>query len=482
MVTPRAEAGTPSRTHRWRWSRVPGGIRTRVTASATLVVALTLVLAGIALTFLVRQSLVDGIDSNLTSRADQVAAQATSTAGIRGTIPATAQQSSLVQVLKADGAVIAATQNMRDDDTDAFNDPALDHPPTTRRTTLSTLTDSPLDRSGAFRVVAKPVTLSSGPGWVYVATSLNPVDAAAGTVTTVFAIGLPLVLLIVAFTVWRAVTSAFTPVEGIRRQASSISAANLSERVPVPRSRDEIEKLATTMNQMLDRLEGAAMRQNQFIGDASHELRSPLAALRAQVEVALANPDPAEAVRVLSVVLDQVTRMTMLTEDLLFLARSTEPGAMVLPAPVDLDELVLAEVHRLRETGGKTITLAALDAARVTGSHRDLARAIRNLTDNARDHAHSEVRLALSVNNKVAEITTIDDGDGIAETDRDRLFERFTRLDESRARTLTGGGFGLGLAIARQIALAHGGTLTAHDRADGLPGAEFLLRIPTLPE
>ncbi|TAM68578.1 MAG: HAMP domain-containing histidine kinase [Microbacteriaceae bacterium] len=486
MAAQRATFGSGPRVRGRSRLRVPGGIRARVTASAALVVALTLIIAGVALTFLVRQSLVDGVDNVLGSRADQVAAQSVGPTGIRGTIPATAQQSSLVQILDANGTVIAATANMRDDDDNQkFKDPVLDSPPTSRRTTISTLTDSPLDRAGSFRVVAKPVTLQHGPGWVYVATSLSPVDAAAGTVITMFAIGLPLVLFIVAVTVWWAVTHAFKPVEGIRRQASSISAANLTQRVPVPHSRDEIERLATTMNQMLDRLEGAATRQNQFIGDASHELRSPLAALRAQVEVALAHPDQTESVQLLTLVRDQISRMTMLTEDLLFLARSTEPGGMILPAPVDLDELVLAEVRRLRKAGGHTITVVALDAARVTGSQRDLTRALRNLTDNARGHAHSEVRLSLRTNNGVAEITISDDGDGIPEADRDRLFERFARLEESRARNITGSGFGLGLAIARQITLAHGGTLTAHDRADGHPGAEFLLRIPmapTLPE
>lgn len=458
------------------------GVRVRVTAATALVVAVTLILAGIALTFLVRQSLVDGIDNLLGSRADQVAALATSTAGISATIPATAQQSSLVQVVDEKGNVIAATANMHDDDNNAkFRDPVLENPPASRRTTISTLTELPMDHTDPFRILAKPVTLKRGAGWVYVATSLTPVESAAGTVTTVFAIGLPLVLLVVMVTVWWAITHAFRPVEGIRRQASAIGAANLTERVPVPRSRDEIARLASTVNAMLDRLEDAATRQNQFIGDASHELRSPLAALRAQVEVALAHPEPVEATRVLALVRDQTVRMTTLTEDLLFLARSTEPGAMVLPAAVDLDELVLAELHRLRSSGNLTATVVALDAARVTGSQRDLARALRNLTDNARNHARSEVRLALRTANAVAEITVSDDGNGVAAADRERLFERFSRLEESRERNLSGGGFGLGLAIARQIAHAHGGTLTAHDRADGRNGAEFLLRIPMDP-
>ncbi|MEO6944282.1 MAG: HAMP domain-containing sensor histidine kinase, partial [Lacisediminihabitans sp.] len=422
-----------------------------------------------------------GIDTTLGSRADQVVALSTTAAGLHGTIPATAQQSSLVQVIDLNGAVVAATANMRGDDGEGgYDGPVLPHPPASNRATISTITDSPLDIGGSFRVLAKPVTLENGPGWVYVATSLAPVHAATNTVVVLFAIGLPLVLIIVGFTVWRAVTGALKPVDRIRKEAAAISAVDLTRRVPVPPSKDEIAKLAEAMNQMLDRLEAAAIRQNQFIGDASHELRSPLTALRAQVEVALAHPNLDESERVLRTVRDQVTRMTMLTEDLLFLARSTEAVPIAVSTAVDLDELVMAEIQRLREHGGPTITLVHMDAARTTGSGRDLARALRNLTDNARDHAHTEVRVSLMVHNAVAEITVTDDGSGIPEEDHEHLFERFTRLDDARTRNLTGGGFGLGLAIARQIALSHGGTRTAHDRTDGKPGAEFLLRIPTV--
>lgn len=265
------------------------------------------------------------------------------------------------------------------------------------------------------------------------ATSLTPVESAAGTVTAVFAIGLPFALLVV--TVWWAITHALHPVEGIRRQASAIGGANLTERVPVPRSRNEIARRAATVNEMLDRLEDAAPRQNQFIGDASHGLRSRLAVLRAQVEVTLAHPEPAEATRVLALVQDQSARMTTLAEDLLYLARSTEPGAMVLPVAVGLDELFLAELRRSRSSGNLTVTVIALDAARVIGSLRDLARALRNLPDNARNHTRSEVRLALRTANSVAEITVSDDGEGIAAADRERLFECLSRLEESRHTT-----------------------------------------------
>lgn len=457
---------------------MPGGIRARVTTSATLVVALTLIAAGALLLLLMHQSLIDGIDAGLASRADQVAAQAGTANGIRGTISATAQQSSLVQIVDAHGKVVAATANMRDDDND-YENPVLSTPPAIVRTVSSTLTNSPLDRGGEFRVLAKPITLPNGQGWLYVATSLNPVEAATGSLIVLFAIGLPVLLVIVGFTVWRAVAQALKPVERIRKQASAISALDLTQRVPVPSSMDEIGKLAMAMNQMLDRLEGSAIRQNQFIGDASHELRSPLTALRAQVDVALARPDAADPMRVLGIVHEQVTRMSMLTEDLLFLARSTEVAPQVLTAPVDLDELLLAEVARLRALGGPQIVVGHVDAARILGSQRDIARALRNVTDNACDHTQTEIRLSLTAQRGVAEIIVTDDGAGLPEADLTRLFDRFARIEDARSRNLSGGGFGLGLAIARQVALSHGGTLTAHDRADGHRGAKFLFRFPT---
>lgn len=450
------------------------GIRARMATFATAVVALTLILSGFVLVALVHQSLIAGLDDTQMARAQNVAAQAAK--GIHGRITSSPKQNSLVQVLDSTGKVIAATANIEGED------PVLGHAPAKRHPTTSILSDSPLDTGGEFRVLAQPVKLKDGPGWIYIANSLSQVDTATSSLTTLFAVGLPLVLFVVGFVVWRAVTQALRPVEQIRRRASAIGAEDLSQRLPVPSSRDEIARLTATMNQLLDRLETAASRQKQFIGDASHELRSPLTALRAQVEVAMAHPDESNSEHLLHVIRDQVARMTMLTEDLLFLAQSTETNPMTLAAPVDLDELVLAEVHRQREIGVLTVTLDAIAAARVPGSQRDLSRVLRNLTDNAREHAHTEIVLSLSTQNGVAEIIVVDDGEGVPAADRERLFDRFTRLDNARPRSSTGAGFGLGLAIARQIVGNHHGSLTAHDRPDGKRGAMFLIRIPLAEE
>ena len=447
------------------------GISFRVTSVAAAVVAVTLIASGIALVVLMNQLLIAGLDETQLARARFVVAQA-AVSEPNGLIPGTATDSSLVQILDLTGKVIASTSNVEGEI------PILKRPPAVRQTTALTLTDSSFDAGADFRVVAEPTKLRSGPGWVYVAVSLAQVDAAVTSLIRLFAIGLPIIVVVVAVIAWLTVRQSLRPVEGIRRRAAAIGAADLSQRVPVPSGRDEIAHLAETMNDMLDRIERAAVRQGQFVGDASHELRSPLAALQAQVDVAIAHPENAGPANVLPKMRDQVRRMTMLIDDLLFLARSTETAPMVVPTPVDLDELILTEAQRLRDLGEPSVHVGPLDAARVRGSFRDLTRMLRNLGDNAHDHARSAITLSLTTDEHTAHITVTDDGPGIPAGDRERIFARFSRLDDSRVRKSSGGGSGLGLSIAQQIIEASGGTLVVQDRTDGKSGAEFVARIP----
>lgn len=446
------------------------GIRFRVTLTASLVVALTLLASGITLVMLLQQSLIASLDAVATDRAQTVASLAV--AGDLGpTVTNTGSESSLVQVVDASNDVVAATSNIDG------QEPILAQPPSGSETTVLSL-DRLSAGDGPFRVVAVPVQLPTGSGWVYVATSTIQVDSAVGNLAALFGIGLPLVLVIVVGAVWRAVGQVIRPVDAIRRRASVIGGEDLSQRVPVPDSSDEIASLAVTMNEMLERLEGAALRQRQFVGDASHELRSPLAALQVQVEVALAHPEDPGSALILGNVHGQVVRMSALIDDLLFLARSVEGAPRGSTGLVDLDDLVLSELHRLRELGGPAVELDGVRAARVEGSERDLARLLRNLGDNARDHARSLVSIRLTTTEKSAEISVTDDGDGIRPEDRDRVFERFTRLDDARSRTDLGGGAGVGLSIVRQIVRDHHGTVSIEDRSDSQAGAVFLVRLP----
>ncbi|MEO6200536.1 MAG: HAMP domain-containing sensor histidine kinase [Cryobacterium sp.] len=441
-----------------------------MTLTASSVVALMLLASGITLVVLLHQSLIASLDAVATERARTVASLAVG-GGLGQTVANTGSESSLVQIVDSSNSVVAATSNIDGEE------PIVAHPPSGGVATVLSFDQLPVG-DGRFRVIAEPVRLPDGRGWVYVATSTVQVDAAVRNLAALFGVGLPLVLVIVVWALWRAVGQVIRPVDAIRRRASVIGGEDLSQRVPVPESSDEIASLAVTMNEMLERLEQAALRQRQFVGDASHELRSPLAALQVQVEVALAHPDDPGTPLVLGSVHGQVVRMSALIDDLLFLARSAEGAPRGGTGLVDLDDLVLAELHRLREFGGLAVELDGVRAARVEGSERDLARLLRNLGDNARDHARSLVSIRLTTTEGWAEFSVTDDGDGIRKEDRDRVFERFTRLDDARSRTVRGGGAGVGLSIVRQIVRDHQGTITVEDRSNGEAGAVFLVRLP----
>lgn len=461
------------RGRRLAWT--PPGVRASATGIATVIVAAVLALGAILLVVLVHRSLVGGLDAAGYAQARDVAALARA-GRLQPTIASTGNESSVVQVVDRMGVVVSASGNI------TGNPTVLANPPGRRVATAFTTTGLPIDDAGqSFRLIAEPVDLPGGPGWVYVATSLGQVDASVSRVATLLASGLPLLLIVVAVVTWRAVGRALRPVERIRQSAAAIGGTGLEERLPVPASRDEIARLAVTMNQMLTRLQDSAVRQRQFVGDASHELRSPLAALQAQVDVALSHAAPAADSGVLLRVQDQARRMGVLIDDLLFLARADERGdrGERAPAgPVDLDELVLAEIGRLRRLGGPAVELAGLSAVRTIGSARDLARMLSNLGDNAAAHAQSVVTFSLVREGDEALLTVTDDGPGIPQTDQARIFDRFVRLDQARARSQPAGGTGLGLAITRQIVQTHGGRIAAADRPDGDPGAAFITRLP----
>lgn len=457
-----------SRTDR-RWPR-RGGVRLQATAVATVVVALALVVAGLVLVRLVHRSLVGSLDAAGLARARDVAALAAA-GKLQGTVASTGEESSVVQVLDPAGQVVAASPNI------AGESAVLPHPP--RRRSIEVLIRSGLpivDPEQRFRVIAAPVQLPQGPGWVYVATSLAQVDLTTARVAVLLALGLPILLVVVAWATWRAVGRALRPVEQIRSGAAGISGTQPGARLPVPPGRDEIARLAQTMNEMLARMEGAVARQREFVGDASHELRSPLSALQTEIEVALAHPGQDPPAALLSRLAGQTQRMAELLDGLLFLARADEGAARLPHADVDLDELVLAEAHRLR-AAGVTVTVAALEGVRVRGSAVELGRLLRNLGDNAATHARTGVTLHLRGAGEDAVLVVADDGPGVPAADRVRIFERFTRLDAARSRTATGGGAGLGLAICKQIVARHGGRIGVQDG----PGAHFVVRLPRSP-
>lgn len=282
------------------------------------------------------------------------------------------------------------------------------------------------------------------------------------------AAGFPVLVVLVGFITWLLTGRSLRPVERMRAEVEEISAHTLDRRVPAPPTDDEVGRLALTMNRMLDRLEASATRQREFVSDASHELRSPVAAIRTELEVALRDPGRADWASVASNAFAENERLEGLVDDLLTLARLDE-GHVPAAEDVDLDDVAREEAARLHDP---RLTVD-VRPARARGSREQLARAVRNLLENAGRYAVSRVSIEVSAEDGFAVVAVADDGPGIPAADRERVFERFTRLDAGRARS--GGGVGLGLALVRAIAEAHGGTASvAREGA----GARLVVRLP----
>jgi signal transduction histidine kinase len=277
---------------------------------------------------------------------------------------------------------------------------------------------------------------------------------------------------------WFLAGRALRPVEAIRTEVESITGSTLDRRVPVPPSGDEVARLAATMNAMLDRLEDASNRQQRFVADASHELRSPVTAIRTELEVAqrTAGPDdwPAVAARLLG----EEARLEAVIADLLLLASLDEVTPTVEAVTIDLAELVQEEVRRRTPDGEVGVEVDAPEPVLVRGNRTQLRRAVANLLDNAGRHARTTVRVAVHDRDGRARVLVDDDGSGIPTADRERVFERFTRLDEHRTRVGQAGGAGLGLSLVRGIVDRHGGT--ARVETAPLGGARLVLDLPAV--
>ncbi len=270
--------------------------------------------------------------------------------------------------------------------------------------------------------------------------------------------------------------------EAIRAEVEAISASTLDRRVPVPRSGDEVARLANTMNAMLDRLEDASTRQQRFVADASHELRSPVTAIRTQLEVALRTATPGEWPEIADRLLAEEARLEAVIADLLLLASLDEGADQGERVVVDVTEIVEEEARRrVPDREGIVVEVdpdgTGAAPAQVHASRTQLRRAVGNLLDNAGRHASTTVRAAVHVRDGRVRVLIDDDGPGIPEADRERAFERFTRLDGHRARGA--GGAGLGLSLVRRIAERHGGT--AHVDTAPLGGARVVVDLPAHP-
>lgn len=433
-------------------SRSWRSVRGRTTLGATVVVAVALLIGAFSFYGVLSAS----IHGSTERAAEQRLEELTERAGGPGGKGIDALDDEILQIIGADGSVRAASEDAREK-LGSTPLPVDDDPQTTTvdgETVLVVSEDIERDQT------------------LVLAVSMEDDAETLATVATLLAIALPLLLLLVAVTTWSVVGRALRPVELIREEVDGITAERLHQRVPVPETADEIAALATTMNGMLDRLDAAATAQRRFVSDASHELRSPLATIRQHAELAQAHPDVTSIGELAEVVSEEGLRLQGIVESLLLLARLDE-GASTHDEAVDLDDIALGEVRRLR-AAGIDVDGSGIHAARVHGDPRLLGQLVRNLADNAVRHSRGRVAIGVTPSDGYVFVTIEDDGTGVPADERERIFERFVRLDEARSRDA--GGSGLGLAIARGIAASGHGTLTVDDSRWG--GARFVLTLP----
>jgi len=447
------------------------GIRTATTAAAVTVVAVVLALVGVGVLALLRHQVHASMEQVAQQRAAAVAEEV-GRGGFSVDLSGVPGEESLVQVLRG-GQVVVASPAIEGEG------PLVARRPSGGQAETWLTSDLPAEEEAGFAVAAQPVRSGGATGYVIAAQSLESADRSTVITGWLLLGSYPVILLLVGATTWWGTGRALRPVEQIRQQVSSIaSTADASERVPVPDGADELARLATTMNLMLTRLDDAVTSQRRFVADASHELRTPLATIRATHEINLSHPDIADWDVDGPDVLEELDRLDRIVADMLLTAKSDEGTLALHGSRVDLVELLADEARRAAHAAPRLAIRTDISPLVVTADPHLLLRAVRNLVDNAVRHANSQIRLSTTV---AAEppgsiaIQVADDGAGVPLAERERIFERFVRLDESRARDQ--GGAGLGLAIARQIARARGGDLVVTD-ADG-GGACFVLTIPS---
>ncbi|MFF7793922.1 ATP-binding protein [Streptomyces sp. NPDC007991] len=462
--------------------RLFGSVRARATLGATLVVAVALVAAGAAVLLSLKSNLMGEAGTRAEHSARAVAAELAAGTpydklsgldGDDGPVQVLAEKERVVAVSE-DLEKISGTDSDRvkpmpsvaargddDDDHDESLEPGEIAGESTFRNGSATIDGETED----YRFAAVEVeTEDRGRLKVYAGAPLAAEHGAVQSATTVMLIGFPLLLGVVAGVTWLVTRRALRPVEGIRSEMAAITASqDLARRVPEPQTHDEVARLALTTNETLAALETSVERQRRFVADASHELRSPIASLRTQLEVAAAHPELLD----LDGAVEDTVRLQRLAADLLLLAR-LDAGERPGEAKVDLAVLAREEAE-----GRPGVTVDA-EPVNVAGSRGQLGRVLANLLDNAQRHARSAVTVSVRTEGGLAVVGVADDGDGVPEADRERIFERFVRLDAARSRD--DGGAGLGLAIARDVAVRHGGTLTAGRGPAG--GALFELRLP----
>lgn len=444
------------------------GVRGRSVLVAVVVVLVAILIGGSGLVWALQSNLKQTAESTARARAAEVVGRIASEGltETRASLTDRSQSGVLVQILSTAGTVIGYSSRS-----------VSTTPMSPQRTAVGDYTSAEfeldsLGEDGEWTVVSTALTAGGDTYHVQVAVPIRVQRETVRTVAAFLLGGAPLLLAAVAVAVWVLVGRALRSVERIRTAVADIDAHHITDRIQVPQTRDEIAALASTMNVMLDRLESSHHSQQAFVSDASHELRSPLATLTAAAELALRGDEPART-RLLNTMNSELTRMRGLVENLMTLARADARELTAGQGEVDLDDLVDHEARRLRVTSDRTIQVV-IEPVRVWADAQQVAQPLRNLIDNAERHSRTTVRLSLRSSDGDAVIWVDNDGDTIDEQDRERIFERFVRLDDSRSRDA--GGSGLGLAITRAGLRAQSGDVRVVDAPDGW--CRFELRLP----
>ncbi|MGI8329156.1 sensor histidine kinase [Actinomadura scrupuli] len=441
---------------RYDWS-----VRTRMTLLSSAVIGLlSLAFCGIVLMGLREHSMRDRADEVLLADLRVVRLIA------RNELPRVINDRSVsvVQVVNARGRIVAANEA-------ALGKPRIAYfvPPAEGTRADRVSCSVPGFPHRCMIIVAVRISIARGEWIVYGADPVVPWYVNGSLLTTLVA-GSVLLIIATAFGTYRAVRNALAPVEDVVGELTEITASDLGRRVPVSVHDDEMRGLAVTVNQTLDRLETAVERQRRFASDASHDLRSPITAMRLQVEEAQLHPDETDWTKTAEALAVSLDRLEAIVTDLLALAR-LESGTKCAREPIDLGELVGTELAV--RTDRIPVTAGLQPGVMINGDRLQLIRLLTNLLDNAERHAVSAVTVRVRGDAGEAVLEVCDDGSGIPPDQWERVFERFTRLDTARSKDA--GGTGLGLPIAREIAEQHGGTLTIEDSDQG---ARFVLRIP----
>ena len=442
------------------------GLRLRIAAVAAVAVGIALTVGAVALVGLLRSRLDAAATTAAALRARDVAALATADVLPRQ-LALPGEESAFVQVIDAAGAVVASSENID-------GEPAI----TTRRPSGGrplelTMVVPPLDE--AMRIVALNADTHEGRVTVYAGESLEGADDTTTAVIAGLVAGTLVLLAVVAIVTWWAVGRTLRPVRAVTRTLAEITTTDLHRRVPTSTTRDEIGQLATTVNETLARLDSSSEQQRRFVADASHELRGPLAALRADLEISITHPEKTAWHDVARDTLGDVERLQHLTDDLLLLARLDTRYERPQQS-VDLATIVTEATLAIRRRD-LTVVTSGLDAPiTIRGNIDQLRRMVRNLVHNAEEHARTEITVSLSITNGTAVLRIADDGPGIPENERERVFGRFVRLDTARTRDISG--TGLGLAIVHDVVTDHDGRVTI---TQTIPqGATITVELPTL--